>query len=485
MENLLDVTVKNVVYFANNCPDEKRQFIEDVFSRIKNRAQNVVLDFFSLVLQLKTLRIQDNYRQVLNANGEPYDYDSFYQFCEDIFGFSKTKVQNMIALSELVNVKDGVVKFVNSSYSNYSVSQLIELSSAWEWQKRYFSSSMTIKEMRLVKKYLVCHSGASTPEETLERAKRYAEDVERKREALSKKEESSFDDKDRDILHNISLLREAIDEYLTLWPFSVEARKNVIKYAQEHEASLLAVYFRREVANGYVKANLDVKEFKVAVAGEWQVYHDKLKEYGVKFIVGDGASSVVFELGFEEIAKRVKTAVSLGKYGFEDEYPMPPIGTVQELQDDADECDPEEFSSEDCLDEEDVEQSVFEDVENDVENAESVDNPGGPTLGTKSYKDWNLSSRDGRRQFLAEYDQWTKISNPIDFSFFAKNVYSIYIEPLHVVIYAVETSRMVAITDCVCEDTVLYYVHGNDFSDPTYISKVQLEEYLSRRLYKL
>ena len=126
---LLDFSVSSFVMFAECTSEANRKLLTDSLNEIRENGTKVVLDFCALGQKLRDLRNNGLWRYVLDANGQRYGYDSFYEFCEDVLGFSKTKAQNMISLTEFVNVNGDTVKFIDDKYAAYNTSQLIELSS--------------------------------------------------------------------------------------------------------------------------------------------------------------------------------------------------------------------------------------------------------------------------------------------------------------------------------------------------------------------
>ena len=70
--------------------------------------------------------------------GEDYRYDNFAEFCGYAFGFSKTKVSNLLAIAEFVKLNGENVDFIDKKYAGYNTSQLIELLSVYEYNRSWF-----------------------------------------------------------------------------------------------------------------------------------------------------------------------------------------------------------------------------------------------------------------------------------------------------------------------------------------------------------
>ncbi len=467
---LLDFSIRSVIHFADSVSEAKKTLLTETLNTIRAQGHVVVRDFCILGQRLKELRDGGLWRNVLDQNGQRYDADSFYAFCEDVLGFSKTKTQNMISLSAFVRYKNGDkndVEFISDSYSEYNTSQLVELSSVFDFQRRCFSPSMSVRDMRLVKSYIRMHSSSGSPEEILDRARKDAQ----KKEDLQKRlnEETQKASQAEQLTFsgdNAQICANAIHEYLEMWPFDDTLRKEILTaFFKNRDRAVFGEAIRRIVPHGnHFKYSTPVG----SVQGGWWVYgNDGFKS--VRFTVQNPLLSSTQEWSLDQLVRALTTLIVERKYGLPDEY----SSNGAEISPVLDEV--EVVSEEPSVEEELPEEEEIEEVQ------ESVPAPSNNPF----YKNWDLKNRAGRRLFLSEYQKWTKIPNPTEFSFFAKEVYCIYFSPLGVTLYAVESTRLAQVTDCFCEPTVLYYIYGNGFSDKTIISKEQLDEYLVRRLYKL
>ena len=463
---LLDFSIRSVIHFADSVSEAKKTLLTETLNTIRAQSHVVVRDFCILGQRLKELRDGGLWRNVLDQNGQRYDADSFYDFCEDLLGFSKTKTQNMISLSAFVRYKNGDkndVEFINDAYSEYNTSQLVELSSVFDFQRRCFSPSMSVRDMRLVKSYIRMHSSNGSPEEILDRARKDAQEKEILQKRLneetqkaSQAEQLSFSSDNAQVCNN------AIYEYLEMWPFDVELRREILSaFFKDRDRAVFGEMIRRIVPHG--------NQFKNStpvgsVQGSWWVYGDEGYK-SVRFTVQNPVLCSTQTWSLDALVRALTTLIVERKYGLAGEY----SSVVAEV-----------LPSEDVVE---VVSNVEESQE--LEVVEVVEEPSPAPINKPLYKNWDLKNRAGRRLFLSEYQKWTRNPNPTEFSFFAKEVYSIYFPPLGVTLYAVESTRLAQVTDCVCESTVLYYIYGNGFSNKTIITKEQLDEYLVRRLYKL
>ena len=161
---------------SNISKERKEEFFADC-ERILEYAHATVKDMCLLGYRLKELKQSVIWQYVTDPEtGREYCYDNFAEFCGYAFGFSKTKVSNLLAIAEFVKLNGENVDFIDKKYAGYNTSQLIELSSVYEYNRSWFSPLQTVSEMRLIKKQLSRDWQLKlTPEEALAEAKRRAE----------------------------------------------------------------------------------------------------------------------------------------------------------------------------------------------------------------------------------------------------------------------------------------------------------------------
>lgn len=467
---LLDFSIRSVIHFADSVSDAKKTLLRETLNTIRAQGHVVVRDFCILGQRLKELRDGGLWRNVLDQNGQRYDADSFYAFCEDVLGFSKTKTQNMISLSAFVRYKNGDkndVEFISDAYSEYNTSQLVELSSVYDFQRRCFSPSMSVRDMRLVKSYIRMNSSYGSPEEILDRARKNAQKKEDFQKRLNEETEKASQEEQLTFsVANAQICANAIHEYLEMWPFDVDLRKEILTaFFKNRDRAIFGEAVRRIVPHG--------DQFKYStpvgsVQGSWWKEVNCDDGYkSVRFIVLNPIVSSTETWDLDGLVRALTTLIVERKYGLPDEYPSDGAEVLPVL-------DEVVVVSEDSS----AEEELLEEVE-DVQESVPV------SSNLPFYKNWDLNNRAGRRLFLSEYQKWTRNPNPTAFSFFAREVYSIYFPPLGVTLYAVESTKLAQVTNCVCESTVLYYIYGNGFSNKTIITKEQLDDYLVRRIYKL
>ena len=180
MSELLDFQSReNFNFFKYSCyvtEDEKQGFLTDC-QRILEYAHATVKDMCLLGLRLKELKQSLYWREVFDPNANIcFSYDRFEDFCVYAFGFSKTKVSNLLNIAEFVKLNGENVDFIDKKYAGYNTSQLVELGSVSECDRKFFNSEMTVSEMRLVKNLLkTACSSTWTLKEALTEAKKRAE----------------------------------------------------------------------------------------------------------------------------------------------------------------------------------------------------------------------------------------------------------------------------------------------------------------------
>ena len=162
--------------FGSLLPEERKEVFYANCEKILEYAHATVKDLCLLGYRLKELKGFATWQYVIDPEtGKEYRYDNFAEFCGYAFGFSKTKVSNLLAIAEFVKLNGPNVDFIDEKYAGYNTSQLIELASVYVCNRDWFSPKQTISEMRLIKKQLSgdWHSNW-TPEEALAEAKRRA-----------------------------------------------------------------------------------------------------------------------------------------------------------------------------------------------------------------------------------------------------------------------------------------------------------------------
>lgn len=136
--------------------DDDKAILKRQCERVLEFAHATVQDMCLLGWHLKELKNSKTWQEVFEPKtGTCFSYFSFQDFCEYAFGFSKTRTSNLLSLSEFVKISGTHTNgFIEEQYAGYNTSQLIELSSVPSGQKHYFNPDMTVKDIRLVKKYI-------------------------------------------------------------------------------------------------------------------------------------------------------------------------------------------------------------------------------------------------------------------------------------------------------------------------------------------
>ena len=173
--------------FGSLLPEDRKEVFYTDCEKILEYAHATVKDMCLLGYRLKELKCSATWQYVTDPEtGTDYRYDNFAEFCGYAFGFSKTKVSNLLAIAEFVKLNGENIDFIDKKYAGYNTSQLIELSSVYEYNRSWFSPLQTVSEMRLIKKQLSRDWQLKlTPEEALAEAKRRAEAEETESEKAS------------------------------------------------------------------------------------------------------------------------------------------------------------------------------------------------------------------------------------------------------------------------------------------------------------
>ncbi len=232
---------------------EQRELKADC-ERVAQYARDTVKDFCLLGLRLKEMKAAEQWREVVDETGTPFSYAGFEEFCKYAFGFSQTKVSNLVRIAEFVQVKGDSVNFIERQYADYSMSQLVELASVPKENRKYFNSAMTVDDMRTVKNYMRDSVGFiymtdSESDQILEKAKKFraeenakrAEQKERRREIMRGETEpgESVIESNEQLPGQTNLFDDTFDENETPYydaAADLEAEKRTIESAAEEWA---------------------------------------------------------------------------------------------------------------------------------------------------------------------------------------------------------------------------------------------------------
>lgn len=149
--------------------------------RIAEYARSTVKDLCLLGLRLKEMKEAGYWREVCDETGSPFSYVGFEEFCKYMFGFSQTKVSNLVRIAEFVKLNGENVNFIERQYAEFSMSQLVELASVPKENRKYFNSEMSVDDMRAVKVYMrdsvgFFYMSDSESDQILEKAKKFREE---------------------------------------------------------------------------------------------------------------------------------------------------------------------------------------------------------------------------------------------------------------------------------------------------------------------
>lgn len=232
---------------------EQRELKADC-ERVAQYARDTVKDLCLLGLRLKEMKAAEQWREVVDETGTPFSYAGFEEFCKYAFGFSQTKVSNLVRIAEFVQVKGDSVNFIERKYADYSMSQLVELASVPKENRKYFNSAMTVDDMRTVKNYMRDSVGFiymedSEADRILEKAKKFraeenakrAEQKERRREIMRGETEpgESVIESNEQLPGQTNLFDDTFDENETPYydaAADLEAEKRTIESAAEEWA---------------------------------------------------------------------------------------------------------------------------------------------------------------------------------------------------------------------------------------------------------
>ena len=149
------------------------------------------LEELKLALRVAKLKACGGWKEVINPDdGMTFIYSSFEAFSEYAFGFGATRTSNLLSLSQFVywDERTGCLLFKSSKYAEMNKSQLLEIAPLPDCQREYFRSDMTVRDMRVCKKYIdkdyldFCDKRKADDFDILASAKAWQEQSERKKE---------------------------------------------------------------------------------------------------------------------------------------------------------------------------------------------------------------------------------------------------------------------------------------------------------------
>ena len=136
--------------------EEKQTDLKNRCQRVLEAAHKSVLEACKLGIELRELRDSGTWKYVVGEDGSTFQYVNFAKFCRFAFGeeMSESRAKALLNLAQFVERRGDGVAFINDRYGQFSMSKLVEIGSTNEWDRKYFTADMTIKDIRLCKKYM-------------------------------------------------------------------------------------------------------------------------------------------------------------------------------------------------------------------------------------------------------------------------------------------------------------------------------------------
>ena len=155
---LMDFTPRaNFDFFTYRCApnEERKRSFTTKCEHVLEYAHATVQDMCLLGYNLMELKNGGEWKDVCDPmTGNSFNYLSFEAFCEYAFGFSETRTKNLVGLAQFVQISGTKDGFIEERFKEFSTSALVELSSVPSGQRHYFTSNMSVRDIRLVKEYL-------------------------------------------------------------------------------------------------------------------------------------------------------------------------------------------------------------------------------------------------------------------------------------------------------------------------------------------
>lgn len=144
-------------YTGATVSDESRTALKESCQRVVGIVHKTICDMCELSYYLKELKECNTWGHVINPKtGYTFSNDSFSDFCDYAFGFSQTMTSNFMRIAKFMEQKDdGAVGFIETKYEKFKKSCLIEIAAVSDDYWKYFTSDMTVADIRLAKDYMV------------------------------------------------------------------------------------------------------------------------------------------------------------------------------------------------------------------------------------------------------------------------------------------------------------------------------------------
>ena len=164
MNELLDLTRREISPVGNYYSEELGRVVQieddaaklmfsrvaDLHTEVLRRQDAVKRDFIIIGAILAEIERDELYHCVSATPPYGWGYSNFYKFCAAVFGYKKRTVANLLAVYRKFCDDQGLIKV---QYSNFSYSQLVELSRIEEGYHARISVKCSSKDIRRLKEY--------------------------------------------------------------------------------------------------------------------------------------------------------------------------------------------------------------------------------------------------------------------------------------------------------------------------------------------
>jgi hypothetical protein len=145
-----DELVANYVTVDSDLALQRFERFKQLHSAIWAEQTEIKQRFVLIGAILAEIRRDDLYKSVCQPAHGKTGYNNFYTFCQDVFGFKKTTVVNLLSVYDnFCNKQSGLL---NVEYINFSYSQLLELSRMDNYRER-ISVTTSVRDIRKLREY--------------------------------------------------------------------------------------------------------------------------------------------------------------------------------------------------------------------------------------------------------------------------------------------------------------------------------------------
>lgn len=401
--------------FSSRVPAKQQEALKADCIMVQETQKLTAQTFGVWALRLVDLRDGGCWENVINPEtGFAFFNDGFGAFCKYAFGLSETATSNLTKVAQFIQSYGDNVGALDERYRGYSFSQLVELSSVSPSNRQYFSSDMTVKEMRTAKDYMKNSSSFG------EEKDKDGFDLLAKSQAWKDNGRKTPAPKSEVIPGQIELEDISDSVEVDINPTSELANAGERVSTEEEREELLKNILlfepwrdkQKRLYDKY-KGNCSMYEFLLEVKTEYMfkscstVKGGDMQANSKGFVISFPGIPEFF-VAWEQIASRIVTLINRGEYYTETDEVNQHADLANAGEEEVDIYDmPMQTHSYDNDDYDEADEA-YEDMQADMQTIEEDSERSLPPVEEKPVKKYDFSVRDNIRAFLNDYKNWHK-----------------------------------------------------------------------------